>query len=571
MNLRILFLSLAVLVSGLTNGQESYKTRSYEWNAEKERAWDILRTEFPEYTSTDWALKATYAWIQQWDAWAKVNDPELYDNPMKPLIYARRQKTAEIDSAAKMEQQSAAEEERRKALAQEAASHRQANVQEPQQVILTQSSTSGNSGRGGQTGPDMSAVWLGRAIILVATLSIAWGLHWISKKKRGEIHSLLPASFGIRLGAHIIDFFVTSILGFMVGFVIGYMLEGLPPPETILWVAAIAGGVSSWLYYAIMESSSKQATLGKMACGLLVTNFQGERIGFGQASGRYVSKIVSSLTLFIGFIMCAWTKNRQCLHDMMAGCLVLDDGRSSGAIIALTPPMRAPASPAFSPPPLTEALAVNAQKDSVKIIPEVLASDQLSISQDAKNKAQRLPLIMNNIKFEVEIPEGVKLENGYVEMRHNTQYSLILKNHPWVPCDAEVVIDGIHVGTWRIESRGEIRIERPVHDTGHFTFFQVWTEEAEIAGITKHPDNGLISVTFKPQKEVESLKTATLSPSVSAGATGLTGESQQRFREASEIEHDMSRAFTIHIRLISKQLNIRPLAPRSTPIPPPVG
>lgn len=223
-------------------------------------------------------------------------------------------------------------------------------------------------------------------------------------------------------------------------------------------------------------------------------------------------------------------------------------------------------SPSISPPPITEALAANAQKDSVKIIPEVLATDQLSISQDAKNKTQRLPLIMNNIKFEVEIPEGEKLENGYVEMRHNTQYSLILRNHPWVACDAEVAIDGIHVGTWRIEPRGEIQIERPVHDTGHFTFFQVGTEEADMAGITKNPDNGLISVTFKPKKESNALRAGPL-----PGATGLSGESSQRFVDAIEIEHDMSRAFTIHIRLISKQPNIRPLGPRSTPIPPPIG
>jgi hypothetical protein len=112
MNLRILTLSLTILVASLTNGQEHDNIRSYEWNAQKERAWAILRAEFPEYTSTDWALKQTYTWIQQWDAWAKVNDPELYNNPLKPLIYARRQKSAEIDSATKAAEQAKAVEVR---------------------------------------------------------------------------------------------------------------------------------------------------------------------------------------------------------------------------------------------------------------------------------------------------------------------------------------------------------------------------------------------------------------------------------------------------------------------------
>jgi uncharacterized RDD family membrane protein YckC len=131
------------------------------------------------------------------------------------------------------------------------------------------------------------------------------------------------ASFGIRLGAHIIDGIITYVLSFIVGFMIGAILGGSISIEITQGLAAIGGLVSSWLYYALMESSSKQATLGKMACGLYVTNLQGRRIGFGQASGRYYGMIISTLTLFIGFLMCAWTEKKQCLHDMMAGCLVL--------------------------------------------------------------------------------------------------------------------------------------------------------------------------------------------------------------------------------------------------------
>ena len=76
------------------------------------------------------------------------------------------------------------------------------------------------------------------------------------------------------------------------------------------------------LYFALLESSSLQATLGKLMLGMTVTDMNGDRISFLKAAGRYLGMIVSFITLYIGFLMCIWTKNKQCLHDKMAGCLV---------------------------------------------------------------------------------------------------------------------------------------------------------------------------------------------------------------------------------------------------------
>jgi uncharacterized RDD family membrane protein YckC len=81
--------------------------------------------------------------------------------------------------------------------------------------------------------------------------------------------------------------------------------------------------VGRWLYFALMESSTWQATLGKKALGLYVTDMTGQRIAFGQATGRYFGKIISGLVLGIGFIMAGFTARKQALHDLMAGCLVL--------------------------------------------------------------------------------------------------------------------------------------------------------------------------------------------------------------------------------------------------------
>ena len=96
-------------------------------------------------------------------------------------------------------------------------------------------------------------------------------------------------------------------------------------------VLQLVSAVALWLYDALMESSSKQATLGKMALGLRVTDLEGNRIGFGKATGRHFGKYISYFILGIGFLMVAWTRQKQGLHDQMAGTLVLK-GRPSGPV-----------------------------------------------------------------------------------------------------------------------------------------------------------------------------------------------------------------------------------------------
>jgi uncharacterized RDD family membrane protein YckC len=79
-----------------------------------------------------------------------------------------------------------------------------------------------------------------------------------------------------------------------------------------------------WLYFAGMESSERQATFGKAAVSLRVTDLEGGRLSFGHATGRFFSKIVSGMIPFaIGYIMAGFTAKKQALHDMIAGTLVL--------------------------------------------------------------------------------------------------------------------------------------------------------------------------------------------------------------------------------------------------------
>ena len=104
--------------------------------------------------------------------------------------------------------------------------------------------------------------------------------------------------------------------------------------------------VLAWLYYAGLESSAWQGTVGKRLMRLLVTDVYGRRISFGRATGRYFSKIVSGLALFVGYLMAAFTERKQALHDLMAGTLVV---RQEHLALLTAPPPPPPAQQAGQP------------------------------------------------------------------------------------------------------------------------------------------------------------------------------------------------------------------------------
>lgn len=140
------------------------------------------------------------------------------------------------------------------------------------------------------------------------------------------------AGFWIRVAAAIIDGIILSVIFWILIFMLGALVLGAGSGSDTDFSspAAIAGGVAIYglvligyvLYYAIMESSVRQATLGKMAVGIKVGDQNGNRISFANALGRYFSKIISGLILYIGFMMVGWDDRKQGLHDKIAGTFV---------------------------------------------------------------------------------------------------------------------------------------------------------------------------------------------------------------------------------------------------------
>jgi uncharacterized RDD family membrane protein YckC len=101
----------------------------------------------------------------------------------------------------------------------------------------------------------------------------------------------------------------------------GQIVNAVVPPQILLSVI-IFFILVPWIYFAYLESSRNQASLGKMAIGAAVTDMQGTRITFSRATLRFFGKYLCVFTLFIGFLIIAFTAYRQGLHDKIAGTLV---------------------------------------------------------------------------------------------------------------------------------------------------------------------------------------------------------------------------------------------------------
>jgi uncharacterized RDD family membrane protein YckC len=186
-----------------------------------------------------------------------------------------------------------------------------------------------------------------------------------------ETTNFQPAGFWWRVLAYLIDYLLIGVASTVLLLVLGggsilslvaAFGDGSNPNSTAL-VSGIAGllgaylfwlllvGIGSWLYYALLESSERQATLGKLATGLFVSNLNGQRISFGQASGRYWSKVgvpiavgfvvglislpfqdnlalygllqlAVAAALLYTYVMCALTPRKQTLYDQISGTLV---------------------------------------------------------------------------------------------------------------------------------------------------------------------------------------------------------------------------------------------------------
>ena len=133
------------------------------------------------------------------------------------------------------------------------------------------------------------------------------------------------ATLDVRLLAVIIDLFIIFAVFALIVFIAMLFLAS---KETKI-AAAVSGlviiPITKLIYGSILEASTRQATYGKLLMGIRVTDEAGERITAGQAYGRNFSKLLCIITLGAGYLIGFFDKRQQCLHDKIAGTLVIKD------------------------------------------------------------------------------------------------------------------------------------------------------------------------------------------------------------------------------------------------------
>lgn len=131
---------------------------------------------------------------------------------------------------------------------------------------------------------------------------------------------LFPAGLLYRSGAAFIDLFILILLYY------GLYRLGVNMPDISIFIFSVVDAffwVSTFFYYAILEWKYG-ATPGKMLMEIKVIPSQG-KMTIWKSMLRNVLKVFSLGLLAIGYILIFFTKKRQALHDILAGCLVIKE------------------------------------------------------------------------------------------------------------------------------------------------------------------------------------------------------------------------------------------------------
>lgn len=160
---------------------------------------------------------------------------------------------------------------------------------------------------------------------------------------RAHVTSFDYAGFWQRFGAWVIDLIILMIPSMIAMYALGgleaykHLLERVQGGTDMAVAlrdyaqategASVASLVITYFYYTFFEASKWQATPGKLALRLRVTDGQGARITIGRSAARNVvrlSALIFGLIPVICYLAMTWTQRKQGLHDLWAGTYVLN-------------------------------------------------------------------------------------------------------------------------------------------------------------------------------------------------------------------------------------------------------
>ncbi|HUB92197.1 MAG TPA: RDD family protein [Dyella sp.] len=151
------------------------------------------------------------------------------------------------------------------------------------------------------------------------------------------------AGFWQRFGAWVIDLIILMIPSMLVTYALGgleaykHLLDQIQSGADMAMAvrdyakategASVASLAITFLYYMFFEASKLQATPGKLALRLRVTDAQGQRITLGRSAARNIVRLLGAvfgLIPIVCYLAIAWTQRKQGLHDLWAGTFVLN-------------------------------------------------------------------------------------------------------------------------------------------------------------------------------------------------------------------------------------------------------
>lgn len=126
------------------------------------------------------------------------------------------------------------------------------------------------------------------------------------------------AGFWIRFVAKLIDSLILGAVGFVLG-----AIGGAAGDDAALALMVLLLPIAIQIFYYVYFHGKYGATLGKMACKIRVVRSDGSPLGYGGAFARGAAAILSSIILYVGYIIAAFDEEKRALHDRLADTRVI--------------------------------------------------------------------------------------------------------------------------------------------------------------------------------------------------------------------------------------------------------
>lgn len=143
--------------------------------------------------------------------------------------------------------------------------------------------------------------------------------------------SLPKAGFWVRGVAFLVDLAIVTALTVAGSFLVWGAVEvggafSLTSELALEWLQTTATTVLTVLIvlgYFILFVGWRGQTAGKMLLGLKIIRVTGMEVGYARAFVRWVGQLLGFLIFGMGFLMAAFSRRKQGLHDKLAGTYVV--------------------------------------------------------------------------------------------------------------------------------------------------------------------------------------------------------------------------------------------------------